>query len=267
MFCPNCGNRVEDGEEFCASCGTRIAGTPENEEYARNDAGEYDDVVTVRKTGHKRKRIKTILPVVLVIGIVAFAWVKKDSMSPLLEKMNQKIVSELPKKETKGGAEEDSGDWEQQINRKENWIDHSQYIDSSAQISSSDMETLEQFGENYINSRDWMMLPAEFNYESGEISITDINYVGSSFWKAQDNISNPWNIIFLYYEVTAATENTSKTYYVYVSIGNLEKTGEGHINLDDNRIEMTVLSANNRDTMEELQNSIQEIFGKYYSEN
>lgn len=267
MFCPNCGNKVEEGEEFCGLCGARIAGTSENEEYTRNGAEEYDNAADEKEPERKRKGIKIILPLVLVTFIAAFAWVKKDSLSPLLEKMNQKIVSDFPEKETSGDAEEDSGDWEKQINRKENWIDHSRYIDSSAQISSSDMDTLEQFGKNYINSRDWMMLPAEFHYESGEISITDINYVGSSFWKAQDNISNPWNIIFLYYEVTAETENTSKTYYVYVSIGNLEKMGEGHINLDDNRIEMTVLSANNRDTMEELQNSIQEIFGKYYSEN
>ena len=91
MFCPNCGNKVEEGEEFCGFCGARIAGTSENEEYTRNGAKEYDDVVTVRKTGHKRKRIKTILPVVLVIGIVAFAWVKKDSTLPLLEKKTQGI--------------------------------------------------------------------------------------------------------------------------------------------------------------------------------
>lgn len=259
MFCPNCGNRVEDGEEFCASCGTRIAGTPENEEYARNDAGEYDDVVTVRKTGHKRKRIKTILPVVLVIGIVAFAWVKKDSMSPLLEKMNQKIVSDLPEKETKGGAEEDSGDWEQQLNRKENWIDHSRYIDSSAQISSSDMDTLEQFGKNYVNSRFLSM----FHVDESEGSITDINYVGSSFWKAQDNISNPWNIIFLYYEVTLETS----TYYTDVPIGNLEKMKDGSINLDEDRLMITHLGGTKRDSLEELEDAVQEWVESYYSKN
>ena len=66
MFCPNCGNRVEDGEEFCTSCGARIAGTPEIEEYARNDAGEYDNAANERETGRKRKGIKIILPLVLV---------------------------------------------------------------------------------------------------------------------------------------------------------------------------------------------------------
>lgn len=259
MFCPNCGNRVEDGEEFCASCGTRIAGTPENEEYARNDAGEYDDVVTVRKTGHKRKRIKTILPVVLVIGIVAFAWVKKDSMSPLLEKMNQKIAAVLPQKESSGDAGEDSGDWEKQINRKENWIDHSRYIDSSAQISSSDMDTLEQFGKNYVNSRFLSM----FHVDESEGSITDINYVGSSFWKAQDNISNPWNIIFLYYEVTLETS----TYYTDVPIGNLEKMKDGSINLDEDRLMITHLGGTKRDSLEELEDAVQEWVESYYSKN
>lgn len=260
MFCPNCGNRVEDGEEFCASCGARIAGTPENEEYARNGAKEYDDVVTVRKTGHKRKRIKTILPVVLVIGIVAFAWVKKDSMSPLLEKMNQKIAAVLPQKESSGDAEEDSGNWEKQINRKENWIDHSRYIDSSAQISSSDMDTLEQFGKNYVNSRFLSMFHVD---ESDEGSITDINYVGSSFWKAQDNIGNPWNIIFLYYEVTLETS----TYYTDVPIGNLEKMKDGSINLDEDRLMLTHLGCTKRDSLEELEDTVQESFENYYSKN
>lgn len=131
MFCPNCGNRVEDGEEFCASCGARIAGTPENEEYARNDAGEYNNAADEKETRRKWKGIKVILPLILVTFIAVFAWVKKDSLSPLLEKINQKIVSYIPEKETKGDAGEDSGDWEKQINRKENWIDHSRYIANS----------------------------------------------------------------------------------------------------------------------------------------
>ena len=259
MFCPNCGNRVEEGEEFCASCGARIAGTSENEEYARNDAGEYDNAADEKETGWKRKGIKVILSLVLVTFIATFAWVKRDSLSSLLEKMNQKIVSELPKKETKGGAEEDSGDWEQQINRKENWIDHSQYIDSSAQISSSDMETLEQFGENYINSRFLSM----FHVDESEGSITDINYVGSSFWKAQDNISNPWNIIFLYYEVTLETS----TYYTDVPIGNLEKMKDGSINLDEDRLMATHLGCTKRDSLEELEDAVQEPVENYYSKN
>lgn len=260
MFCPNCGNKVEEGEEFCGFCGARIAGTSENEEYTRNGAKEYDDVVTVRKTGHKRKRIKTILPVVLVIGIVAFAWVKKDSMSPLLEKMNQKIAAVLPQKESSGDAEEDSGDWEKQINRKENWIDHSRYIDSSAQISSSDMDTMEQFGKNYVNSRFLSMFHVD---ESDEGSITDINYVGSSFWKAQDNIGNPWNIIFLYYEVTLETS----TYYTAVPIGNLEKMKDGSINLDEDRLMLTHLGCTKGDSLEELEDTVQESFENYYSKN
>lgn len=260
MFCPNCGNRVEEGEEFCASCGARIAGTSENEEYARNDAGEYDNAADEKETGWKRKGIKVILSLVLVTFIATFAWVKRDSLSSLLEKMNQKIVSELPKKETKGGAEEDSGDWEQQINRKENWIDHSQYIDSSAQISSSDMETLEQFGENYINSRFLSMFHVD---ESDEGSITDINYVGSSFWKAQDNIGNPWNIIFLYYEVTLETS----TYYTDVPIGNLEKMKDGSINLDEDRLMLTHLGCTKEDSLEELEDTVQESFENYYSKN
>ena len=260
MFCPNCGNRVEEGEEFCASCGARIAGTSENEEYARNDAGEYDNAADEKETGWKRKGIKVILSLVLVTFIATFAWVKRDSLSSLLEKMNQKIVSELPKKETKGGAEEDSGDWEQQINRKENWIDHSQYIDSSAQISSSDMETLEQFGENYINSRFLSMFHVD---ESDDGSITDINYVGSSFWKAQDNIGNPWNIIFLYYEVTLETS----TYYADVSIGNLEKMKDGSINLDEDRLMITHLGCIKSDSLEELEDADQEWVESYYSKN
>ena len=260
MFCPNCGNRVEEGEEFCASCGARIAGTSENEEYARNDAGEYDNAADEKETGWKRKGIKVILSLVLVTFIATFAWVKRDSLSSLLEKRNQKIVSELPKKETKGGAEEDSGDWEQQINRKENWIDHSQYIDSSAQISSSDMETLEQFGENYINSRflSWFHID-----ESDEGSITDINYAGSSFWKAQDNIGNPWNIIFLYYEVTLETS----TYYTDVPIGNLEKMKDGSINLDEDRLMITHLGCAKTDSLEELEDAVQEWVESYYSKN
>lgn len=266
MFCPNCGNRVEDGEEFCASCGTRIAGTPENEEYARNDAGEYDDVVTVRKTGHKRKRIKTILPVVLVIGIVAFAWVKKDSMSPLLEKMNQKIAAVLPQKESSGDAEEDSGDWEKQINRKENWIDHSRYIDSSAQISSSDMDTLKNYGEVYLNQNYGTALPYDL-YDADDLSIICMDYVGCSFWKAKDNISNPWNIIFLYYEVTAATNGDGVTYYSVVPIGNLEKRKDGSINLGEDRLVATHLICVGRNTLEELQDHIQESVGNYYSMN
>ena len=259
MFCPNCGNRVEEGEEFCASCGARIAGTSENEEYARNDAGEYDNAADEKETGWKRKGIQVILSLVLVTFIATFAWVKRDSLSSLLEKMNQKIVSELPKKETKGGAE-DSGDWEQQINRKENWIDHSQYIDSSAQISSSDMETLEQFGENYVNSRFLSMFHID---ESDEGSITDINYAGSSFWKAQDNIGNPWNIIFLYYEVTLETS----TYYTDVPIGNLEKMKDGSINLDEDRLMITHLGCTKRDSLEELEDAVQEWFENYYSKN
>lgn len=260
MFCPNCGNRVEDGEEFCASCGIRIAGTPENEEYARNDAGEYNNAADEKETRRKRKGIKVILQLVLVIGVVTFAWGKKDSLYPLLEKMNQKIVSDFPEKETSSDAEEDSEDWEKQINRKENWIDHSRYIDSSAQISSSDMDTMEQFGKNYVNSRFLSMFHID---ESDEGSITDINYAGSSFWKAQDNIGNPWNIIFLYYEVTLETS----TYYTDVPIGNLEKMKDGSINLDEDRLMITHLGCTKRDSLEELEDAVQEWVESYYSKN
>ena len=183
MFCPNCGNRVEDGEEFCASCGTRIAGTPENEEYARNGAEEYDDAVDEKEPERKRKGIKIILPLVLVTFIAAFVWVKKDSLSPLLEKMNQKVISYLPENETKGDAGEDSGDWEKQINRKENWIDHSRYIDSSAQISSSDMDMLKNYGEMYLDQNYETALPLDL-YDADDLSIFFYDYVGCSFWKA-----------------------------------------------------------------------------------
>lgn len=27
MFCPNCGNQVEDGSKFCANCGKNLTGT------------------------------------------------------------------------------------------------------------------------------------------------------------------------------------------------------------------------------------------------
>lgn len=266
MFCPNCGNKVEEGEEFCGFCGARIAGTSENEEYTRNGAKEYDDVVTVRKTGHKRKRIKTILPVVLVIGIVAFAWVKKDSTLPLLEKMNQKIAAVLPQKESFGDAEEDSGDWEKQINRKENWIDHSRYIDSSAQISSSDMDTLKNYGEMYLDQNYETALPLDL-YDAKDLSIFFYDYVGCSFWKAQDNISNPWNIIFLYYEVTATTNGEGVNYYAAVPIGNLEKRKGGSINLNEDRLAATHLLCVGRNTLEELQDHIQESVGNYYSMN
>ncbi len=266
MFCPNCGNRVEEGEEFCASCGARIAGTPEIEEYARNDAGEYDNAADEKETGRKRKGIKVILPLVLVIGVVAFAWVKRDRLSPLLEKMNQKIVSDLPEKETSSDAGDDSGDWEQQINRKENWIDHSQYIDSSAQISSSDMETLKNYGEMYLDQNYETALPLDL-YDAEDLSIFFYDYAGCSFWKAQDNISNPWNIIFLYYEVTAAMNGEGVNYYAAVPIGNLEKRKDGSINLDEDRLAATHLICTGRDTLEELQDAVQESVGSYYSKN
>lgn len=266
MFCPNCGNRVEEGEEFCGFCGARIVGTPENEEYARNDAGEYDNAADEKETGRKRKGIKVILPLILVTFIAAFAWVKKDSLSPLAEKMNQKIVSYLLEKETKGDAGEDSGDWEKQINRKENWIDHSRYIDSSAQISSSDMDTLKNYGEVYLNQNYGTALPYDL-YDADDLSIICMDYVGCSFWKAKDNISNPWNVIFLYYEVTAATNGDGVTYYSVVPIGNLEKRKDGSINLGEDRLVATHLICVGRNTLEELQDHIQESVGNYYSMN
>lgn len=30
MYCPNCGTRVEDGSEFCSSCGGKISGNKNN---------------------------------------------------------------------------------------------------------------------------------------------------------------------------------------------------------------------------------------------
>lgn len=266
MFCPNCGNRVEEGEEFCGFCGARIVGTPENEEYARNGAEKYDNAADEKETGRKRKGIKVILPLILVTFIATFAWVKKDSLSPLLEKINQKIVSYLPEKETKGDAGEDSGDWEKQINRKENWIDHSGYIDSSAQISSSDMDTLKNYGEMYLDQNYETALPYDL-YDADDLSIICMDYVGCSFWKAKDNISNPWNIIFLYYEVTAATNGDGVTYYSVVPIGNLEKRKDGSINLGEDRLVATHLICVGRNTLEELQDHIQESVGNYYSMN
>lgn len=266
MFCPNCGNRVEEGEEFCGFCGARIVGTPENEEYARNDAGEYDNAADEKETGRKRKGIKVILPLILVTFIAAFAWVKKDSLSPLLKKMNQEIVSDFPEKEISGDAEEDFGDWEKQINRKENWIDHSRYIDSSAQISSSDMDTLKNYGEVYLNQNYGTALPYDL-YDADDLSIICMDYVGCSFWKAKDNISNPWNVIFLYYEVTAATNGDGVTYYSVVPIGNLEKRKDGSINLGEDRLVATHLICVGRNTLEELQDHIQESVGNYYSMN
>lgn len=75
MFCPECGNRVEEGELFCPECGTKIENTvlfgdDNNSNNTPINTGNASPVVVRDDSEHKRNKLKNIMTVLTPVAII-----------------------------------------------------------------------------------------------------------------------------------------------------------------------------------------------------
>lgn len=74
IFCPNCGNQINDNEKFCSKCGNQIK-QDNNEQMKQSEKTTSDNVsqnVDTEKNYTKYKYIGIFIAVILLLGLVPF---------------------------------------------------------------------------------------------------------------------------------------------------------------------------------------------------
>lgn len=74
IFCPNCGNQINDNEKFCSKCGNQIK-QDNNEQMKQSEKTISDNVsqnVDAQKSYTKYKYIGIFIAVILLLGLVFF---------------------------------------------------------------------------------------------------------------------------------------------------------------------------------------------------
>lgn len=79
MFCPNCGNKLNDEEDFCANCGTNINEVKEKiSQIDENNLKESNNVISNKNNikeffvKYKKQEIIILSSVILVFICVLF---------------------------------------------------------------------------------------------------------------------------------------------------------------------------------------------------
>lgn len=77
IFCPNCGNQINDNEKFCSKCGNQIKRDSQdnNEQMKQSEKTTSDNVsqnVDTEKNYTKYKYIGIFIAVILLLGLVPF---------------------------------------------------------------------------------------------------------------------------------------------------------------------------------------------------
>ena len=77
IFCPNCGNQINDNEKFCSKCGNQIKQDSQdnNEQMKQSEKTTSDNVsqnVDTEKNYTKYKYIGIFIAVILLLGLVSF---------------------------------------------------------------------------------------------------------------------------------------------------------------------------------------------------
>lgn len=77
IFCPNCGNQINDNEKFCSKCGNQIKQNSQdnNEQMKQSEKTTSDNIsqnVDTEKNYTKYKYIGIFIAVILLLGLVPF---------------------------------------------------------------------------------------------------------------------------------------------------------------------------------------------------
>lgn len=77
IFCPNCGNQINDNEKFCSKCGNQIKQNSQdnNEQMKQSEKTTRDNIsqnVDTEKNYTKYKYIGIFIAVILLLGLVPF---------------------------------------------------------------------------------------------------------------------------------------------------------------------------------------------------
>lgn len=77
IFCPNCGNQINDNEKFCSKCGNQIKQNSQdnNEQMKQSEKTTRDNIsqnVDTEKNYTKYKYIGIFIAVILLLGLVSF---------------------------------------------------------------------------------------------------------------------------------------------------------------------------------------------------
>ena len=77
IFCPNCGNQINDNEKFCSKCGNQIKQNSQdnNEQMKQREKTTSDNIsqnVDTEKNYTKYKYIGIFIAVILLLGLVPF---------------------------------------------------------------------------------------------------------------------------------------------------------------------------------------------------
>ena len=77
IFCPNCGNQINDNEKFCSKCGNQIKRDSQdnNEQMKQSEKTTRDNIsqnVDTEKNYTKYKYIGIFIAVILLLGLVSF---------------------------------------------------------------------------------------------------------------------------------------------------------------------------------------------------
>lgn len=111
IFCPNCGNQINDNEKFCSKCGNQIKQNSQdnNEQMKQSEKTTSDNVsqnVDTEKNYTKYKYIGIFIAVILLLGLVPFGaysyFAHKDT-----KQVEQNVTIEQNKENTANAVKED----------------------------------------------------------------------------------------------------------------------------------------------------------------
>ena len=104
IFCPNCGNQINDNEKFCSKCGNQIKqySQDNNEQMKQSEKTISNNIsqnVDTEKNYTKYKYIGIFIAVILLLGLVSFGaysyFAHKDT-----KQVEQNVTAEQNKENT-----------------------------------------------------------------------------------------------------------------------------------------------------------------------